>query len=71
VLTVDETVALLGISVFTLLRMRQRQDAGGLPFVQLSAKRLGYRLGDIRAYLRARRVGSLPQAVTDPETAAA
>ncbi len=59
VLTADETTALLGLSTFTLLRMRQRPNAGGLPFVRLSPKRIGYRLSDIRSYLQARRVGSL------------
>jgi hypothetical protein len=59
VLTVDETAGLLGVSTFTLLRMRQRPNADGLPFVQLSPKRIGYRLCDIRSYLQACRVGSL------------
>jgi hypothetical protein len=62
VLTVDETIALLGVSKFTLLRMRRRLDVGGLAFVQLSPKRIGYRLGDIRSYLQARRVGVLTEA---------
>jgi hypothetical protein len=59
VLSAAETASLLGLSSFTLLRMRQRPEADGLPWVQLSAKRIGYRLGDIRSYLQARRVGSL------------
>jgi antitoxin component of RelBE/YafQ-DinJ toxin-antitoxin module len=50
----------LGVSKATLIRMRQRQDAGGLPFVKLSAKRIGYRRADVRAFLVARRVGTLP-----------
>jgi hypothetical protein len=58
---VDEVIGLLGVSVFTLLRMRQRPGADGLPFIQLSPKRIGYRLGDVRAYLKARRVGELTE----------
>jgi hypothetical protein len=61
VLTAAETAKLLGVSEFTLLRKRQRPNADGLPYVMLSPKRLGYRLGDVRAYLRSRRVGSLPK----------
>jgi hypothetical protein len=63
VLTVAETAELLGVSVFTLLRKRQRPNADGLPFVQLSPKRIGYRVSDIMAFLNARRVGSLPKEV--------
>jgi hypothetical protein len=62
VLTAAETAVLLGVSEFTLLRKRQRPQADGLPFVQLSQNRLGYRLGDVRAFLAARRVGSLDAA---------
>ena len=60
VLTVPEVRQLLRLSKITLLRMRQRDDRGGLPFVQLSPGRIGY-LHDVRAYLAARRVGSLPE----------
>jgi hypothetical protein len=59
VLTEQEARALLRLSKITLLRMRQLPDAGGLPFVQLSQSRIGYRLSDIDAYLAARRVGWL------------
>jgi hypothetical protein len=62
ILTVGEVIGMLGVSVFTLLRMRQRPNADGLPYIQLSPKRIGYRLGDVRAYLRARRVGALTEA---------
>ena len=41
VLTVSDTAQLLGVSKFTLLRLRQREGAGGLPFVQISPGRLG------------------------------
>lgn len=61
VLTAAETAVLLGVSEFTLLRKRQRPKADGLPFVQLSPNRIGYRLGDVRAFLLARRVGALPE----------
>jgi hypothetical protein len=48
-----------GLSRHTLIRMRQRPEAGGLPFVRLTAKRIGYRRGDVRAFIAARRVGTL------------
>jgi hypothetical protein len=60
VLTAAEAGELLGLSRFTMLRMRQLPDAGGLPFVQLSQGRIGYRSRDVTAYLVARRVGRLP-----------
>ncbi len=59
VLTAAETAALLGVSKFTLLRMRQRPDADGLPFVKLSPHRIGYVRSDVRAFLASRRVGSV------------
>ena len=59
VLTVAETARLLSVSKFTLLRMRQREGCGGLPFVQLSPGRIGYLRRDVRGFLVARRVGSL------------
>jgi hypothetical protein len=46
--------------------MRQQPDAGGLPFIQLSQGRIGYRLSDIEAYLTARRVGKLPGEAAEP-----
>ena len=42
VLTATDTARMLGVSKFTLLRMRQRPAAGGLPFVKLSPNRIGY-----------------------------
>jgi hypothetical protein len=60
VLTAADTARLLGVSKFTLLRMRQREDCDGLPFVQLSPGRIGYLRSDVRAYIAARRVGALP-----------
>src|SRR3954468_13993193 len=57
VLTVADTARLLGVSKFTLLRMRKRKD--GLPFVRLSPGRIGYLRSDVHAYIAARRVGSL------------
>jgi hypothetical protein len=60
VLTPAETARLLGLHKLTLLRMRQRNDHGGLPFVRLSTNRVGYVWCDVRAFLAARRVGRLP-----------
>jgi predicted DNA-binding transcriptional regulator AlpA len=62
VLTVAETARLLGVSQFTLLRMRQRPDADGLPYVKLSPHRLGYVRRDVLAFLAMRRVGVLSKA---------
>lgn len=62
VLTAAETARLLGVSKFTLLRMRQRPDADGLPYVKLSPHRLGYMRRDVLAFLAARRIGVLPEA---------
>jgi len=61
VLTAPATAEMLGLSEFTLLRKRQQPGAGGLPFVQLSDKRIGYRLSDVLAFLNARTVGALPK----------
>jgi hypothetical protein len=62
VLTAAETANMLRVSSITLLRMRQRPDADGLPFVRLSQHRIGYVRRDVLAFLAARRVGALPQA---------
>jgi len=62
VLTVAETARLLSVSKFTLLRMRQRGGCDGLPFVQLSPGRIGYLRRDVRDFLAARRIGTLPEA---------
>lgn len=58
VLTEPEVRRSLRLSKATLIRMRQRPDRGGLPFVQLSAGRIGYLDSDVRAFLAARRVGA-------------
>ena len=60
VLTVAGTAQLLSVSKFTLLRMRQREGCGGLPFVQISPGRIGYLRRDVQSFLAARRIGSLP-----------
>ena len=60
ILTADTVAQMLGLHRHTLMRMRAQPDAGGLPFVAISPRRLGYRLGDVQAYLAARRVGRLP-----------
>lgn len=67
VLTAAEAAKQLGLSRFTMLRMRRSPDAGGLPFVRLSQGRIGYRGRDIEAYLLARRVGRLPDKPTPPQ----
>jgi len=59
-LSTGETAALLGVDKITLLRMRQLEGCGGLPWVRVSPGRIGYMRRDIRAYLAARRVGALP-----------
>jgi hypothetical protein len=59
ILSPRETAKEIDLSEFTLMRMRQSPDAGGLPYVQLSPGRIGYRRGDIRAFLLSRRVGTL------------
>jgi hypothetical protein len=66
VLPVNVAEKVLGESRWTLARRRQEPAAGGLPYVKLSAQRIGYRLGDIRRFLWARRVGRLPNE-TPPE----
>lgn len=60
IMTAADVQRVLGLSKFTLLRMRQCDGAGGLPFVQLSEGRVGYLRNDVLAYIAARRVGSLP-----------
>lgn len=60
VLTEREVRQLLRLSKITLLRMRQRDDRGGLPFVQLSPGCIGYLKCDVRAFLEARRVAASP-----------
>lgn len=67
VLTAAEAAKQLGLSRFTMLRMRRSPDAGGLPFVRLSQGRIGYRGRDIEAYLFARRVGHLPDEPPPPQ----
>jgi hypothetical protein len=61
ILDAGETAETLNISKFTLLRMRKLPDGGGLPWVRLGMRRVGYRRADVRAYLLARRQGSLPE----------
>ena len=48
---------------------RQRSDGGGPPFVQLSARRIGYRKSVVEQWLVARtieRVGGLVEQTTTP-----
>jgi hypothetical protein len=60
VLTAAEVERILGLGRFTLIRMRQRPNCDGLPYVQLSSNRIGYVRRDVMAFLAARRKGSLP-----------
>jgi len=60
ILTEPEARHLLRLSKLTLIRMRMRADKGGLPFVRLSAGRIGYLRRDLVSYLAAQRVGTLP-----------
>jgi predicted DNA-binding transcriptional regulator AlpA len=62
VLTTAEVATLLGLSKFTLLRMRQQKDRGDLPYLQLSPGRLAYWKSDVRAYIAARRVSGMQPA---------
>ena len=62
VLTATDTARMLGVSKFTLMRMRKRPAADGLPFVKLSPNRIGYVRRDILAFIAARRVGTLQEA---------
>jgi hypothetical protein len=66
VLTEPEARQLLRLSKVTLIRMRKLADKGGLPFVRLSAGRIGYFRRDIVGYLAARRVGTLPDEPASP-----
>jgi hypothetical protein len=48
---------------------RQRSDGGGPPFIQLSARRIGYRKSTVEQWLEARtieRVGGLVEQTTTP-----
>jgi len=62
VLCAAAVARMLGMSEITLLRMRQRPKADGLPFVRLSANRIGYVRRDVLAFLAARRVGEVAKA---------
>jgi hypothetical protein len=56
VMSAADTARYLGVLKITLLRVRQRDARGGLPFVQLSPGRIGYLRRDVDAYLAARRI---------------
>ena len=67
ILNEEELAAWLDISRPTL--QRQRSDGGGPPFVQLSARRIGYRKSVVEQWLVARtieRVGGLVEQTTTP-----
>jgi hypothetical protein len=60
VLTAAQVESFTSLGRFTLIRMRQRPNCDGLPYVQLSSNRIGYVRRDVMAFLAARRKGSLP-----------
>lgn len=71
ILSEEELAKWLDTSRPTL--QRQRSDGSGPPFVQLSARRIGYRKSTIERWLAARtinRVGALASANQAPELAA-
>ena len=55
ILKEEEVAEWLDISRPTL--QRQRSDGGGPPFVQLSARRIGYRKSAVEKWLEARTIG--------------
>ena len=67
ILNEEELAEWLDISRPTL--QRQRSDGSGPPFVQLSARRIGYRKSAVEQWLVARtikRVGGLVEQTTTP-----
>lgn len=48
-----QAVELLGVSRSTLLVLRKQ---GKIPYIQISAQRIGYLESDLQAYLQSRRV---------------
>jgi predicted DNA-binding transcriptional regulator AlpA len=62
VLTPAEAAEILSLSVPVLERLRAA--GGGPAWVRLSARRIGYRVSDLAAWLDARRVGAVPEART-------
>jgi predicted DNA-binding transcriptional regulator AlpA len=58
VLDEPTAIKLAGVSPRTWDRMRARGETP--PITQISARRIGYRLIDLRAWLDARRVGEQP-----------
>lgn len=67
ILNEEELAEWLDISRPTL--QRQRSDGGGPPFIQLSARRIGYRKSAVEQWLEARtiqRVGGLVEQTTSP-----
>ena len=60
VLDEPTAIKLAGVSPRTWDRMRARGETP--PITQISERRIGYRLVDLRAWLDARRVGAQPAA---------
>jgi hypothetical protein len=61
ILTEAEVAELRRVSVRTL--QRERVEGGGCPFLHISDRRIGYRLGDLQDWIRAR-VGNSTSAAT-------
>lgn len=55
ILSSPEFAAMRGVS--DRINHRERLAGTGCPYVLLSARRIGYRYGDCKAFLRGRRVG--------------
>ncbi len=55
ILSSPEFAAMRGVS--DRINHRERLAGAGCPYVLLSARRIGYRYGDCKAFLRGRRVG--------------
>ncbi len=55
ILSSREFAALRGVS--DKINQRERAAGVGCPFIVLTTKRIGYRLGDAKNFLRGRRVG--------------
>ena len=56
VLTEDEAARMLRLSARTMQRLRL--DGDGPRFVKLTGRRIGYAIGDLQAWVRARSVAS-------------
>lgn len=55
VLRPSEAAKALGLSVSTLEKMRLNDEPGGLPFIRLSDRAIGYLASDLEAWVAKRR----------------